>query len=278
LCQPNNAHTSPQFYTTFWQLTLYDIYVPTERYQAEIKKQKSLIAALDNDPMVGTREDMPAHIQRRKREKDRALSVIETLNKELNAQQINFKSTQTRLETECRWWFASSHSRLEIINLMMQECIRPRCMFSASDAIFCARFIVLMHQLGTFGFSTLSLFDRVSKGVVISADGVQIFGDVGCTIFACTQNEAMHYGRFLRDILAVLHSWHADEKVFRQEALKNNMLPGLRKRWPTVLSEAEKQPVPDEDLIPYEDFRHVLFKWHSRMLRVRHNLVTFLSY
>ena len=40
-------------------------------------------------------------------------------------------------------------------------CIFPRCIFTPLDAVYCAKFIHILHQLKTVNFSTLLCFDRV---------------------------------------------------------------------------------------------------------------------
>ena len=50
----------------------------------------------------------------------------------------------------------------ETITKFLQLCIFPRCIFSAIDAVYCARFVELVHQQKTPNFSTLLCYDRVS--------------------------------------------------------------------------------------------------------------------
>ena len=38
---------SPRLYTTFWSLSLYDLYVPTARYEEEVRKAKEAIKELE---------------------------------------------------------------------------------------------------------------------------------------------------------------------------------------------------------------------------------------
>ena len=42
-----------------------------------------------------------------------------------------------------------------------------RCIFTATDAIFCAKFVSIIHSLKTPNFSTLICFDRVSSIFVL---------------------------------------------------------------------------------------------------------------
>ena len=49
-----------------------------------------------------------------------------------------------------------------LINAFMQHCIFPRCCFTSMDAIYCAKFINIIHNLKTLNFSSLICYDRVS--------------------------------------------------------------------------------------------------------------------
>ena len=48
------------------------------------------------------------------------------------------------------------------ITQFLQLCIYPRCRFTATDAIFCAKFVHMLHLQQTPNFSTLLFLDRVS--------------------------------------------------------------------------------------------------------------------
>ena len=55
-----------------------------------------------------------------------------------------------------------------------------RSMFTASDAIYCAKFVELCHKMQSENFSTLIYFDR-------------IFSDVSLIVTNCTDNEASRF-------------------------------------------------------------------------------------
>ena len=62
------------------------------------------------------------------------------------------------------WCFISSTetAKGETITQFLQLCVFPRCVFTANDAVYCAKFIHIIHMLQTPNFSTLICFDRVS--------------------------------------------------------------------------------------------------------------------
>lgn len=96
------SHISPQFYVTFWQLSLYDIYVPTGTYSAEIAKNKAVITRLEREISGSTNSKENS---KRRKEKDRSLIMIQNLEKELKVQQDNYEAVQKRLLLEKDSWF-----------------------------------------------------------------------------------------------------------------------------------------------------------------------------
>jgi len=96
----SNQLISPGFYLTFWQLSLYDIFVPVERYKEQIAKQERHIQELDE-----SKDSMQE--AKKKKEKDRCQSIIDKLKKELQDQNDNHKFTMKRLEYEKHSWIHS---------------------------------------------------------------------------------------------------------------------------------------------------------------------------
>ncbi|ORX63643.1 hypothetical protein BCR32DRAFT_287619, partial [Anaeromyces robustus] len=119
---PNNVWDgiSPQFYVTFWQLSLYDIYIPQSRYQEQIKKEKQIIHNLEND------RDENSNTTKRRKERERGLEVIDRLENELNVQSENNKKVLARLKKEKNYWFANCTNIYNIISYLIQYCLYPR--------------------------------------------------------------------------------------------------------------------------------------------------------
>jgi THO complex subunit 2 len=146
-----------EFYTTFWQLSLGDIYVPQEHYRTAIEKRRSLLVALEDS------KDMSSSaIAKRKKEGEHLNEALERLETELTARQAHYEMVMSRLVKEKERWFLEARNRTDINDQLIQYCIFPRCCFSALDAIYSAKWIRLMHDLGTVKFSSLSFYDRVS--------------------------------------------------------------------------------------------------------------------
>lgn len=150
---------SPQFLVTFWSLSMYDLQTPLESYQREITKLKQQSAALTlNTDNSNTESKI-------KKERERFSALIEKLQEERKKQQEHVEKIMGRLNGEKDSWFPSRAQRLaknETIPQFLQLCLFPRCTFTALDAVYCAKFIHIIHTLKTPNFSTLLCYDRVS--------------------------------------------------------------------------------------------------------------------
>jgi THO complex subunit 2 len=151
---------SPEFYMTFWHLSLSDIYVPQDQYKIAIEKQHTLITALNEN-----KDTSSSVIAKRKKEIEHLNEIVQKLELEQASHQAHYEKIMLRLLNEKEQWFLNAKLRTEINNQLLQYCIFPRCSFSAPDAIYCAKWIRLMHDIGTVKFSSLSFYDRVRKSL-----------------------------------------------------------------------------------------------------------------
>ncbi|KAJ3129193.1 THO complex subunit 2 [Nowakowskiella sp. JEL0407] len=266
---------SPHFYVTFWQLSLYDIYVPSARYRLEFSRQQKLLQQLEeesrsggvpttqmlmNDPVLSNAlaanggaglRNTAAAATKRKKEKEKINLMISQLQRELKIQEENHQRVMARLEKEKVEWFQLVNSRKDIVIQLMQYCFIPRCMLSTSDATYCAKLIFQLHSLATPNFSSLLILDRVLSKELLQS-----------LIISSTENEARNFGHFLAVTLQVITAWHHSPERFAREA-KGDGLPGFQRRWNPGPSPTHK--IPDADLIDFEDFRRAMSKWHSKL-------------
>ncbi|KAK1346388.1 hypothetical protein QTO34_000244 [Cnephaeus nilssonii] len=143
---------SPQFYATFWSLTMYDLAVPHTSYEREVSKLKVQMKAIDDN------QEMPPN--KKKKEKERCTALQDKLLEEEKKQMEHVQRVLQRLKLEKDNWLLAKSTKNETITKFLQLCIFPRCIFSAIDAVYCARFVELVHQQKTPNFSTLLCYDR----------------------------------------------------------------------------------------------------------------------
>jgi len=240
---------SPQLYTTFWRLSLYDILVPRERYAEEMRRLRRQIEEIDRyvppiGSMMGAAMDVDprAAAAKRKKDRERLQSNIERLKVELKAQEERNKSVLAHLKASCGTWFAEQGNRsAEAMNLFLQHCIFPRCVFSPADAVYCAEFVRITHAQGTPYFSTLQYYDKLLR-------------DTSVHIFSCTERQAVNLGRFLNESIKLLIHWKSSEAVYRSECAS---LPGFSVSFNKV----------DAKKASYEDYIKVVFKWFCKILK-----------
>ncbi|KAI5293675.1 THO complex subunit 2, partial [Ascosphaera acerosa] len=229
------------FFTTFWQLSLYDIHIPQKQYEEEMNKQRKRSIAISS-----ARYDHNSDAKRRREEEKKEISDLsDRILAEYKHHLKYYEEVRARLNREKEHWFVGMKGRYVELNIaLLEQCLLPRLLLSPTDAFFCFKMLKFLHASGTTCFRTMGLID-------------QLFNDkrLIALIFQCTSREADNLGRFLREVLNDLSRWHADKAVYVKEAHgSKNLLPGFALSVgpdgkPTVLLE-------------YEDFRRLLYKWH----------------
>ncbi|KAF4523127.1 hypothetical protein B566_EDAN003142 [Ephemera danica] len=232
---------SPQFLVTFWSLTTYDLFVPTKSYQNEISKLKQMAAqAMENkDGATG----------KGKKEQEKLTQLMEKLQDECKKQGEHVEKVMARLKKEKDSWFLSRSAKSaknETITQFLQLCLFPRCIFTAPDAVYCAKFVQTIHSLKTANFSTLLCYDR-------------LFCDITYTVTSCTENEANRYGRFLCAMLDTVMRWHRTKETFDNECAN---FPGFVTKFKVSNHFSDAN-----DHVGYENYRHVCHKWHYKITK-----------
>lgn len=232
------------FYLTFWQLSLYDIHVPSKSYEEEVARLNKRWMAVKSD-----RSDMSvAGSLRKEKEKKQLTEMQDRIRDEMKIHIQAFSKTKQRLVKEKEQWFVDYWSKWdELSNAIIQFCIVPRLVVSPADALYSFKMIKLLHSLGTVNFRTMGLIDHIFRE-----------GRLTSLMFAFSAREAENFGRFLNELLKDLSRWHADKTVYEKEAFGGKRdLPGFAKKMAS-----EKVP---QVLLDYEDFRRVLYKWHRAL-------------
>merc|ERR1719228_1866828 len=189
---------------------------------------------------------------RRKKEADRLTTLMERLQEEKRRHTEHVERVTARLRQEKDAWFLSRSARSaknETITQFLQFCLFPRCIFTAIDAAYAAKFVSVIHTLKTPNFSTLICYDR-------------IFCDITYTVTSCTENEAGRYGRFLEAMLESVMKWHADKDLFEREC---SGYPGFITKF--RVTDKSSSGNADNDTVDFENFRHVCHKWHYKIAK-----------
>ncbi|XP_024534234.1 THO complex subunit 2 [Selaginella moellendorffii] len=229
---------SPELYLTFWGLSLHDLYVPRQRYELEIAKQRSSLRALEESS-----DNSYAAITKRKKDKEKIQEVLDRLSSELQKQEQHVATVQQRLLREKDSWLTSCPDSQKINMEFLQRCIFPRCVFSTIDAVYCARFVQNLHSLGTPFFNTVNHIDCL------------ICKTLQPMIYCCTEYEAGRLGRFLFETLKMAYHWKSDESVYDREC--GNM-PGF----------AVLYRDPNSQRVTFAQFVRIQWKWSSRLTKL----------
>ena len=110
------------------------------------------------------RQGAQAHRARR----DRYAQFAQTLAQELKTQAASRRYTIKRLAKEKAHWFSHGPKAAALASVIIEHCIQPRCLLSPMDADYCAQVIKAIHIMGTPGFSTLMVYDRVSRTSLVT--------------------------------------------------------------------------------------------------------------
>ncbi|KAM3175897.1 hypothetical protein ACTXT7_007579 [Hymenolepis weldensis] len=264
----------PAFFATFWCLESGDLVFPSAAYQ---RQRDALRTQMDS---IEANTEMTS--DKKRREKERCQTLLNRLAREQDQRKVHVDRIRAWLLSERNSWFQSmSATKMDTVAQFLQYCIYPRVFYTASDAVYAAQFIQVLHQLKTTQFATLICLDR-------------IFNDITLPVSICTEKEAHRYGRFLCKVLEFVMRWHSSEEIFNQEC---GQYPGfvtvfrkvlnlniLRLSSPTQYESDESfsttpPPVPytllqrgphsntKADQLQFENYRHVVHKWHYRMTK-----------
>jgi THO complex subunit 2 len=211
---------TPEFYATFWSLSLEDMEVPVSSYKEEITKYTGQIKALEvSNPLQKVDE-------RRKTEAkaEQLKDLVANLEKELVKQTEMHKQTQAKLQVERALWFPivgqmTTEYHMNRAAKIMEHCLLPRLLSTPQDAYYCSRFLKYLLDNDTPGLSFMCLLLAISKLLrpVLSI---------------CSPNQATFFGRFLHGFISYVSEWVKKKEDFDAKASKLSIFhaPGLGKK------------------------------------------------
>lgn len=170
------THLSRDLFITFWKLSLYDIHLDKSLY----------------DELKNKLEDL----ERKETNSRKKLLINNKIKKILIAfisHQRVFKQTSRLLKEKVNDWFESFNT--EKIQSLLQYAIVPRVLFSPSDAIYSAVFVLQVFEMK----DKIMIFNELIQSHILEA-----------LLFSCTHAEAGNLGMFFFTILVSIEKERKD--------------------------------------------------------------------
>jgi THO complex subunit 2 len=284
----------------FWRLELQDLWVPASIYEGELARFRAIAGAAEA-PLLASEADRA----RWAKDRERAPKVIASLETELCLRRGAVRLVEAWLAANRAALFAPSGSRTDIIAQLLHCCVLPRALFSPADALYAAKFLHALHILGAPNYSSLSCYDRIINGVaaqlvVLTEKEAHCYGRFLNEVLALLarwhasrelyEAEAIGEGRpgFLQKWSHSRKSADANEDEPREEedemrteaespapsAMMMEMdSPAAVADSPAAVADSTSSlpesamPAQSNNPLTYEDFRHVMYKWHLKLYR-----------
>lgn len=240
---------SLMFYLRFWSMGLHDIFVPSSGY---LEGDRSFTARI-NATAISRTDDIKMR-KAKEEERPKLVEQKETLNSERQKHLKENYLTDSVLKKEKDQWFAGfapyDHQDATVSEAIIDHCFLPRIMTSIMDAKYVNKFLWRIHELATPGFHTLRILSYMFEEEKLLL-----------ILFQCTEAEAGNLGHFFNDLFNMLRLWHGKKEDFEIGAW------GLNKQFVGFVKEFNEDPSKNV-LMDYEDFRRILFQWHSSLHNV----------
>lgn len=196
-----------------------------------------------NNPTAGPPDPLQIEEEKERAKKDKLQlqETLERLQDDCERHRKRYAEVTARLEREKDTFMVHHISNLKNFpSAFLQHCILPRVLYSAEDAVYCARFAMRLHVMSTPYFSTVIYVDKVM---------LQTMG----MLSSCTDREAQNLGLFMLEMWKILREWRQEE-VYAKECLSKtgftNSLQDLRS--------------PRTD---YNTYKRLFLKWEKASLK-----------
>jgi len=247
----NWQHLTPEFYVVFWALQLGDLLVPEPAYIEEHNRLKKAAEEVMRDRSDMTRAGM----NKKNQKKESLLNDAKVVRDEMMAHAERKQKTKLRLMKHANTWLtgsaASSGNFNAVADALLEQCILPRILLSATDTEFSLRMIKFLHENRVANFKLMTFYERLFNSNRLRA-----------LIFTTTVREAEHLGRFLKGILSDLSRWHEKKAVYEKEALGQNK--DGRRSYLGFATEVDKGGTP-KTFVEHPQFRDLLYGWHRNL-------------
>ena len=222
-------YLTQDLFEMFYSHSLYDIHCPETRYKTEIvrlDKDKDRLNQLKKggDAARGMMASMAAAAAAAggtEREIRQATAFTKEHEKDLErlTRHSGLLSTHMKRQKkhcgEVRKTFESKKASFlsglkdEDVQKLTAEtfltyCVYPRCRLTPEDALYCAEFVMLLHNMEVPGFFTLKYVDCLINAVVGAA-------------YSITEDEAGNLSVLLKSTWAWIKNWRDDKAMFDKE-------------------------------------------------------------
>lgn len=235
---------SPEFYVTFWSLSLGDLHVPQSSYEAEHDRLYK-----ESNDVMKDRSDMTRQGMNRKEEKKAALQALaKSIREEMSSHIERYQKTKFRLARQSKFWFTAQATEANVVaDAVLEHCLLPRLLMSTSDTEYCFRLMKFLHENQTPNFKLFALYEQFFNANRLRA-----------MIFSTTVHEAEYLGRFIKCILEDLARWHADKNVYEKEAF------GLKRKYLGFATAFDEEGNPTS-FVEHPFFRDAHYEWHKNL-------------
>eukprot|EP00587_Corethron_hystrix_P016521 CAMPEP_0113329820 /NCGR_PEP_ID=MMETSP0010_2-20120614/21178_1 /TAXON_ID=216773 ORGANISM="Corethron hystrix, Strain 308" /NCGR_SAMPLE_ID=MMETSP0010_2 /ASSEMBLY_ACC=CAM_ASM_000155 /LENGTH=897 /DNA_ID=CAMNT_0000192083 /DNA_START=2040 /DNA_END=4733 /DNA_ORIENTATION=+ /assembly_acc=CAM_ASM_000155 len=198
---------SYELFTTFWSHTLYDIYFPRDLYETEIARLRkdadrwTAQAKRDRNTLSTVNKGIPTGVEMLLDQAERARATTTALDADRAKQQVHCRAMRSALEQTKDALVLEVERQEGPMEVFLAQCILPRCTLTPQDALYCAKFVMLLHNTAVPNFSILRFVDCLLTKI----SGI---------MFGVTEEEAANLGVLLSEIWSVVSGWRYDTKKF----------------------------------------------------------------
>ncbi|EOO03102.1 putative tho2 protein [Phaeoacremonium minimum UCRPA7] len=241
------ARLSPEFFVMFWSLQLSDLSVPQTNYMAEHDRLNKAAEDVMKDRSDMTRNGM----NKKDKEKRALLDVASSIREEMKAHVERYQKTRFRLAKQSKSWFPGAIADVNAISdTLIEQCLLPRMLLSATDTEYCFRVIKFLHENRAPNFKLSSLYERFFNANRLRS-----------MIFSCSVREAEYLGRFIKLILEDLSRWQGDQNLYEKEALGQK---GETRNYIGFATAFDDDGKPTA-FIDHTSFRDSHYEWHKNL-------------
>ncbi|KAL7559738.1 hypothetical protein ACA910_003320 [Epithemia clementina (nom. ined.)] len=228
----------------FYSFTLYDVCCPEDIYKSEIdrlEKEEERINRQKSSFPLTTTHGRPNLESDDAGELARVKNTAALLAADLKNQKVNVASCKETIASKAGIFFAPEINLREAASLFFCACVYPRCMKGPDDALYCARFVLLLHSLQVPGFSTMHLLDILTVATSKS-------------LFGLTEGEAANVSILLNELWMTVSKWRYDENEFNS---------GLGGKVGSKMVDEGDNSSGEITSISYQQFIQMYNKWHA---------------